>query len=274
MSIIYFIAICALVISQGVVIYILYKRLNYLKNGLQSSKNELKRRSNEIFQLNDELNGLCYSVSHDLKAPLRAINGFARILQKDFSDHLDDEGNEFLSIVYENANKMNDLIDDILTFSRLGQKELECSQVDLNELFNEVFQELMANECKRNIKFRVNTLPVVVGDRVMMRQAVLHLLSNAIKFTRCRPSAIIEVGCKTQDHLANCYIKDNGIGLNMDYANKIFGLFQRLHKPEDYEGNGSGLAIVKRILHRHGGFISVDSKIDQGTTFYFSLPCP
>lgn len=261
-----------LFLVSGAVIYALLRRLKHLKKLHRSVKEKLKHQSTEIQELTSELDALSYSVSHDLRAPLRAVNGFSRILQKDYSDHLDEEGKEFLSIIYTSSQKMNSLIDDLLTYSRLGRKKMEFTSIDLNQCFNELFQEMVSRESKRDIKLKLKKLPLVHGDRSMIEQVLFSFLSNAIKFTRCRTSAVIEIGCQAEGSMNTFTIKDNGIGFDMAYTEKIFGLFQKLHKPEDYEGNGSGLTFVKRIIQRHGGSVSVESAVNQGATFYFSLP--
>lgn len=219
-----------------------------------------------------ELEAFSYSVSHDLRTPLRAIDGFSRILIEDYRDKLDDEGKRLLNVVRNNALKMGQLIDDILAFSRMGPLALEISKVDMEKLARDVFAELQSTEEERDLKLEIKTLPTTSADPSMMRQALVNLLANAIKFTRPRTTPLIEVGGRAGDDENIYYVKDNGVGFDSQYIGKLFGVFQRLHRVEEFEGTGIGLAIVKRIIGKHDGRVWAESKVNEGATFYFTLP--
>ena len=252
---------------------------------------------------NKELEAFSYSVSHDLRAPLRAIDGFTHAIIEDYADKFDEEGKRLLDIVSSNAQKMGQLIDDLLTFSRTGRQELRMSKIEMDTLARTVFEELKAAASERTIQFTIKPLPLAHGDQAMIRQVFVNLLSNAIKFTRPKETAIIEVGGwrGDKDNLSFptlekgpvrpdlpgggeggfeeippeqnfYYVKDNGVGFNIQYANKLFGVFQRLHSETEFEGTGVGLAIVKRIIQRHGGRVWAEGKVNEGATFYFTLP--
>lgn len=254
--------------------------------------NEIDRYQGEIQQLNQELEqrviertaqldaankdleSFSYSVSHDLRAPLRAIDGFSLILLEDYAGKLDDEGKRVINVVRDNTQKMGQLIDDILAFSRAGRKALEMVEIDMQELATSVFDELKPGTAGRTIQLDITALPACRGDRAMLRQVWLNLLSNAIKFTRARESALIEIGSNATDKENIFHVKDNGAGFDMQYSHKLFGVFQRLHTPEEFEGTGVGLAIVKRIIDKHGGRVWAEGKVGEGATFYFALPKP
>ncbi len=221
---------------------------------------------------NKELEAFTYSVSHDLRAPLRAISGFSQAVIEDCAPQLDDEGRRYLGLIQENAHRMGRLIDDLLTFSRLGRQQMTNSKIDMETLAKSVFEELAALEPGRKIKFIAHTLPPVYGDNSMIRQVLVNLLSNAIKFTRPKEEALIEFGYLPKLEDGAYYIKDNGVGFDMQYANKLFGVFQRLHSITEFEGTGVGLALVYRIITRHGGKVWAEGIVDQGATFYFTLP--
>jgi PAS domain S-box-containing protein len=230
------------------------------------------QRTAQLEAANKELEAFSYSVSHDLRAPLRAIDGFSGAVLEDYFDKLDDEGKRFLNIIRSNIQKMGQLIDDLLVFSRLGRQEISPSDIKMAELAKGVFEEIKPPANERNVQFNMKTLPLAEGDRSMMKQVFANLLSNAIKFTRSREMAIIEIG-GTNDGAENVYyVKDNGVGFDMQYVGKLFGVFQRLHSTEEFEGTGVGLAIVQRIIHRHGGRVWAKGKVGEGATFYFTLP--
>jgi signal transduction histidine kinase/HAMP domain-containing protein len=238
----------------------------------ESLEKRVQERTTQLEAANKELEAFSYSVSHDLRAPLRAIDGFSGAVLEDYFDKLDDEGKRFLSIIRSNTQKMGQLIDDLLVFSRLGRQEISPSDIRMTELARGVFQEIKPPASERNLQFNMKTLSLAPGDRSMMKQVFANLLSNAIKFTRPREMAIIEIG-GTNDGAENIYyVKDNGVGFDMQYVNKLFGVFQRLHSSEEFEGTGVGLAIVQRIIHRHGGRVWAEGKVGEGATFYFSLP--
>jgi len=222
--------------------------------------------------VNRELEAFSYSVSHDLRAPLRAISGFAQAVMEDYAPRLDEEGRRYLGLIQDNAHQMGHLIDDLLTFSRLGRQQLMEHQVDLLTLAQAVFDELTAQTPGRNIQFVAHPVPLALGDKTMLRQVLVNLLSNAIKFTRPRTEALIEFGYTRQPDGGAYYVKDNGVGFDMQYVGKLFGVFQRLHSAAEFEGTGVGLAIVYRIVTRHGGRVWTIGQVDQGATFYFSLP--
>jgi len=237
--------------------------------------------------VNRELEAFSYSVSHDLRAPLRAISGFAQAVVEDYALRLDDEGKRFLGLIQDNAHRMGQLIDDLLTFSRLGRQQLLETQVDLQTLVKGVFDELAAQAPGRRLRLIIRSVPFAYGDKAMIQQVLVNLLSNAIKFTRPREEAIIEFGYlpvapppsgvgESQPGAAGpqgaYYVRDNGVGFDMQYVGKLFGVFQRLHSVTEFEGTGVGLAIVYRIITRHGGRVWAEGEVDRGATFYFALP--
>jgi signal transduction histidine kinase/DNA-binding response OmpR family regulator len=232
----------------------------------------VRDRTAQLEAANKELEAFSYSVSHDLRAPLRAIDGFSRILLEDYTDKLDDEGKRLLNVVRNNTQKMGQLIDDLLLFSRLGRQGLRASDIDMEKLAKAVSEELKLAVPERKLKFTINTLIPAQGDQAMIRQVFVNLLSNAVKFTRPKEKAVIEVDGRSEGNENVYTVKDNGVGFDMQYVNKLFGVFQRLHSSEEFEGTGVGLAIVQRIIHRHGGRVWAEGKVNEGATFYFSLP--
>jgi light-regulated signal transduction histidine kinase (bacteriophytochrome) len=221
---------------------------------------------------NKELEAFSYSISHDLRAPLRALNGFAEILLEDYGSTLDKEGQRLLGVITDNAKKMGALIDDLLKFSRLGRQEIKFNHVDMYTLAMSVYQELAPDAEKETIEFRLQAIPEIECDPSIIRQVWVNLISNALKFTSKKEVRIIEIGSKTEGAEIIYYVKDNGAGFDMAYANKLFGVFQRLHAASEYEGTGAGLAIVQRIILRLQGRVWADAKINEGATFYFALP--
>ncbi len=232
----------------------------------------VRERTGELETANKDLEGFAYSVSHDLRVPLRAIDGFSQQVLKNYSDKLDEEGQRYLSIVRDNTKKMSQLIDDILAFSRMGRLGMSISDVDMTQLASSVLEDLKPTFAGRDLNVDIKPLPLCRGDQSMLRQVWVNLLSNAIKFTRGKPSAHVEVGAQTEGAECIYYVKDNGAGFDMQYADKLFGVFQRLHGVEEFEGTGIGLAIVKRIITRHGGRVWAESKVNEGATMYFALP--
>lgn len=232
---------------------------------------ELKQRANALEDANRELESFSYSVSHDLRTPLRAIDGFSQILLEDYAGKLDDEGKRLLNVVRDNAVRMGQLIDDILKFSRASRLEMNFSEIDMAGLAREVFNNLRATDADATIKIEIAPIPRTRGDRAMMRQVFVNLLSNAIKFSRGKESGITVGGTIEGDEVIY-FVRDNGVGFDMQYYNKLFGVFQRLHGANEFEGTGIGLAIVKRIITRHGGRVWAEGKSGSGATFYFSLP--
>jgi len=233
---------------------------------------ELERHIIQLGEANKELEAFSYSVSHDLRAPLRAIDGFSNILLKKHADKLDDEGKRVLDIIRINTQKMGELIENLLTLSRLGRKEMALSDIDMCGLAKDVYEELRATVPGRALQFNMKTLPAAIGDIKLIRQVFVNLLSNAIKFTRLREIAVIEVEGWNEKNENIYYVKDNGVGFDMQYSDQLFGVFQRLHSEKDFEGTGIGLAIIQRIIHRHGGRVWAEGKIDEGAIFYFTLP--
>ncbi len=232
---------------------------------------ERKRIEQALRETNAELEAFSYSVSHDLRAPLRAIHGFARILLEDHGTQLEPEAKRVLGVIDENTRRMGQLIDDLLSFSRLGRKELESARVDMNELVRTVADEVRRTAGDRPLEITIGPLPPARGDRAMLRHAVMNLLDNAAKFTRRRARGQIEVGHQADGGETVYYVKDNGAGFDPRYAGKLFGVFQRLHRVEEFEGTGVGLAIVQRIVQRHGGRVWAEGQPEAGATFFFTL---
>ncbi len=239
------------------------------------SRDELEQRirdrTAQLETTNMELEAFSYSVSHDLRAPPRAIDGFSRVIMEDYSDKLDDEGKRILNVIRSNTRKMGQLIDDLLSFSRFGRQEIRYLDIDMDKLARTAFEEFKSIAQERKLKFNVKTLPSAKGDQAMIRQVFVNLLSNAIKFTRPKETAIIEVGGLAEGNEKIYYVRDNGVGFDMQYVNKLFNIFQRLHSTEEFEGTGVGLAIVQRIIHRHGGRVWAEGQVEKGATFYFTL---
>jgi PAS domain S-box-containing protein len=231
------------------------------------------RDMTELRQRTEELEGFTYSVSHDMRAPVRAIDGFTRILIEEYANSLDDEGRRLLDIVRQNTEKMGQLIDGLLALSRLGRERLVFSDVDMTELAKTAFEEQKAAAGgQRDISFRVEDLPVAFGDKRLITQVFQNLLANAIKFTRKEPAATIEVGGLRGPTEDVYFVRDNGVGFDMNHAQKLFGTFQRLHAANEFEGSGIGLATVRRIVDRHGGKVWAEAEPNKGARFYFSLP--
>ena len=226
---------------------------------------------NRVKERTEELESFSYSVSHDLRAPLRAVNGYARILEEDYSDKFDNEGIRILGEVQHNAKKMGILIDDLLSFSRLGKKEVRKTKIDMNELLTSVIVDLGTTD-NPSVEIRFERLHSVMADQALIVQVITNLLSNAIKYSSKNKNAIVEIKSTHENNETIYTVKDNGVGFDMDYADKLFGVFQRLHSPEEFPGTGVGLAIVRRIIQKHEGRIWADAKLGEGATFYFSLP--
>jgi len=219
-----------------------------------------------------ELEGFTYSVSHDLRAPFRHIIGFAELLKERASQSLDEESMHYLDVISDSTKKLGRLLDDILDFIRIGRTEMAKSKVSFDRLIKEVIDK-MENETKgRDIVWKIDHLPEVYGDPDMFREVLVNLISNALKFTKPRPQAIIEIGCTSGDQEEVFYIRDNGVGFDMQYVKKLFGVFHRLHRPDEFKGTGIGLANVRRIIERHGGRNWAEGKVDEGAKFYFTLP--
>lgn len=234
---------------------------------------ELQRRGELLAAANKELEAFSYSVSHDLRAPLRHIDGYATLLAKAVAVSLDDKGKRYLQTISESAARMGQLIDDLLVFSRMGRQEMLQGTVNLNQLIASVLHDLRHDLQDRTISWTIAQLPEVTGDAAMLRQVFANLVGNAIKFTGTRTQATIEIGShRPSQEEAVVFVRDNGVGFDMRYANKLFGVFQRLHRADEFDGTGIGLANVRRIIHRHGGKTWAEGALGEGATFYVSLP--
>jgi PAS domain S-box-containing protein len=232
----------------------------------------LKERTAELEAINKELESFSYSVSHDLRAPLRAIDGYARMILKKEGDKFDKDTTRRFNDIRLNARMMGQLIDDLLAFSRLGKKHMSISKLGMDAVIMDVWKELQTVNPERDMKLTLNSMPSGYGDRTLIKRVYFNLISNAVKFTKLRGEAHIEAGGYTEGKEDVFYIKDNGVGFDMAYYDKLFGVFQRLHNPDDFEGTGVGLATIQRIIHRHDGRVWAEGKVDEGATFYFSLP--
>ena len=246
--------------------------LALLLEDVNESRAELDISNKKLENSNKELEAFAYSVSHDLRAPLRAIDGFTRILMEDYIEKLDDEGKRLGAVIQKNARKMGKLIDELLAFSRLGRAALQFSSIDMKNMAIAIFHEATGSSERKRINFSIADLPDVDGDSNMFRQVWMNLISNAIKFSSKREKAVISITGIQDDEKITYRISDNGAGFDMQYKNKIFDVFQRLHNERDFAGTGVGLALVRRIINRHNGKIWAESEVDKGATFYFSLP--
>ena len=248
--------------------------LRDLSLALGKMAEEVRIRERQLETTNKELESFSFSVSHDLRAPLRAIEGYVRMILKRQGEKFDEETKRQFDVVRDNAKTMGKLIDDLLAFSRLGRQELAKVDLDMAALIRDAWQELVTIHPDRVMTLKVEPMPAASGDPTLIRQVCGNLLGNAVKFTQGRSPAVIEAGCVIKGNETVCYIRDNGIGFDMKYHDKLFGVFQRLHGDQEYEGTGIGLAIVQRIINRHGGRIWAEGKADEGATFFFTLPRP
>jgi signal transduction histidine kinase len=242
-----------------------YRRLN------ENLEKLVSERTAELEATNKELEAFTYSVSHDLRAPLRRIDGFAKLLMEEYSGGLADAARHYLVRVRDGTRHMGQLVDDLLNLARVGRRELSVRMTDLNSLVEAVRRELQPETAGREIEWQIGQLPFVDCDPNLLKQVFANLLSNAAKFTRPRQPAVIEVGAIEQDGHPVIFVRDNGVGFNMKYAGKLFGVFQRLHRSEDFEGTGVGLATVQRIIRKHGGRLWAEAELNKGATFYFTL---
>ncbi len=236
------------------------------------AEKDLQQRTAQLEAANKELEAFSYSVSHDLKTPVRAIEGFSRMLAADHAQQLDEEGLRFLNVICSNTRLMAQLIDDLLALSRLGRQQVRKSQINLSDMAKRLFQELRDQAPERDIRLAMGDLPPAFADPNLIAMVLTNLLANAIKYTRTKVTAVIEVGGRSENQETVFYVRDNGVGFDDRYVDKLFGVFQRLHRGDEYEGTGVGLAIVKRIVDMHGGRVWAEGKVDGGAAFYFALP--
>ena len=229
-------------------------------------------RTSQLEEANKELQAFAYSVSHDLRAPLRAIDGFSKFVLEDHSTKLNSEGKRLVSLIRINTQKMDKLITDILALSRVTRSEHKKSKVDMTKMAMSMFNEVASPEIKSRLNLIIDTLPVIFADPTYIKQVWINLISNAIKFSSLSKHPEIRIGGYIEKETNVYYVKDNGVGFNPEYGHKLFGVFQRLHKDDEFEGTGVGLAIVQRIIHRHGGKVWAEGKEGKGAKFYFSLP--
>lgn len=238
-----------------------------------TDNSECSEALERIKNLDQELESFSYSISHDLRAPLRSIDGYSKILQEDFSHQLGDEGSRVLNVIMNNAKRMGNLIDDLLEFGRLGRKNLQRSNIDMTAMANEIAQDLLRQSPDRKVDVSIAFLHTTSADPEMMRKVWFNLLDNAFKYSGKKPEAKIEVCSYASAQDEWCYeVRDNGVGFDMKYAPKLFGVFQRLHKIQEFTGTGVGLAIVKRIISRHGGRVWAEGSLESGAVFYFTIP--
>jgi PAS domain S-box-containing protein len=239
--------------------------------GIAREITERKKSEEKLAAANKELEAFAYSVAHDLRAPLRHIDGFSKLLTEHLGGSLDKDAQHFLESIQDSTRNMGDMVDDMLNLSRVARTELNLQVTGLSSLVQEVLKELEPEVKDRDIEWKIAGLPFVECDPVLAKQVFVNLLSNAVKFTRTRPRAIIEVDQRDVDGQSAIYVRDNGVGFSMKYSDKLFGVFQRLHRQEDFEGTGVGLATVQRIVHKHGGRIWAEAELNTGATFYFTL---
>jgi signal transduction histidine kinase len=261
-------------LAASFVLIVLLLENSVLYSRLVEANESERRKTSELQAMNKDLDAFSHSVAHDLRSPLRAVDGYARMLEDTYAGGLDAEGRRLLGVVRASSQLMGRLIDALLDFARLGREPLRTRPVELDELVNQVIDELRANVGGRSVEFAVGKLGTAVADPALLKQVLANLLGNAIKFTRDSNPAVVAVGCRKEAETgaANVYyVKDNGAGFDMRYSDKLFGVFQRLHRAEEYEGTGIGLSIVQRVITRHGGRVWADSRPGEGATFYFTL---
>jgi len=248
------------------------KAMLYMVEDLNEMTEELKRERQKLEAINHELESFSYSVSHDLRAPLRAIDGFSKILEEDYAESIDDEGKRLLNVVRTNSQKMDQLIIDLLALSRVARGQLKLVDISMNSIISNVYKDIFEPINSGNVEINVKPLPPTKADPTLIKQVWQNLIGNAIKYSKPDVTITIEIGGSVKDDMCHYYIKDNGIGFDPKYATKIFETFQRLHRPNEFEGTGIGLSVVQRIVHRHGGTAWAESEVGQGATFWFTLP--
>ena len=237
----------------------------------KTAQREIEKSAAQLELTNKELESFSYSVSHDLRSPLRAIDGYSRMFEEDFADRLDDEGRRLLAVIRSSSKKMGQLIDDLLAFSRMGRKQLDTVRVDMNALADEVWADVCSS-ARTSLPLKKIVLPAAWGDRALLRQVLMNLLANALKYSSKRTEPSVEITAKKTEHEVVYSVRDNGVGFDMRFYDKLFGVFQRLHTESEFPGTGVGLAIAKRVVIRHGGRIWAESKLDEYAVFSFSLP--
>lgn len=240
----------------------------------QELEQRVRDRTSQLEAANRELEAFAYSVSHDLRAPLRHINGLMELLRQQLTGNLDDRSRRYLTTISNSADRMGQLIDDLLAFSRVGRNEMSKRQVCLNPLIQQIIEEFGSETQGRSIRWYIASIPTVTGDLMMLRLVMVNLIANALKFTRQRPQVEIVIGCERTEAETVVFVRDNGVGFDMKYSHKLFGVFQRLHRVDEFEGTGIGLANVRQIIQRHGGRTWAEGKVGYGATVYFSLPHP
>jgi signal transduction histidine kinase len=260
-------------VVPGILVIVLFYSINSNLNKKEDATRKLQKANDDVTKLNHELESFSYSVSHDLRAPLRSVNGYAKILLEDYGDELDDEAKRTINVIARNGQRMGELIDDLLDFSRLGRKELQATTVSMDAVVQQVLDEIRESKYySENIKIGIKALPDANADISMIRQVWYNLISNALKYSSKTDIPTVEIGSFLKDDEVCYYVKDNGVGFDMAYANKLFGIFQRLHKQNEFEGTGVGLALIKRIIDRHDGNVWAEAELNKGATFFFSIP--
>ena len=250
----------------------LFIKIHQHEAELNKLNNDLEEKNEELKFLNKELESFSYSVSHDLRAPLRAINGYSRILIEEHAEDIDQEVERLLNIINENARNMGELVDNLLSLSKLGKREIQKGVVDMEGLAHSVMEELKGTDGGGMVSWKIHQLPVCDGDYRLLRQVWINLIANAVKYSGKKESPVVEIGAEVKVNEAVYYVKDNGAGFDMRFADRLFGVFQRLHKPTEFEGTGVGLAIVQRIIYRHGGNVWAEGAVGKGACFHFSIP--
>lgn len=276
----FFISISATVIfflvlsSNNNFIKLFERHLSVLKSFNSDLERIVTDRTHQLNEINEELESFSYSVSHDLRSPLRAISGYSTILLEDHHEKLDQKGRTYLTVIKSETKRMEMLIEDLLSFSRVSRTGLKVGEIHMNELIDTCISELKRAYSGREIEFNIEKLENSIGDPALIKQVWFNLLDNAIKYQKQDKPAIVAVGCRMEqmnDRIVY-YVKDQGVGFDMEYADKLFGVFQRLHSDEEFDGTGIGLALVKRIINKHRGQVWAESELNSGSTFFFSLP--